>query len=256
MNIVSVKERLIRGAQKGAYLLAGIVVLTGGVTGCGKGTVWSTKDEVKIGQDVSKEVERKYRVEHDTEDAKRVRRVGERLVGHTDAREGVPYSFKVIDTKDVNAVSLPGGPIYVFRGLLDLLGDDDDALAGVLAHEIGHTNARHISKQYTKQLQTNILLAVLLSGQGRLVNDLASLGAEIFALKFSRDDEFDADRRGLSYAKKAGYDPMGLVRFFEKLESLDKRGGAPEFLRTHPVTKSRTDKAMKIIELNDYKYGK
>src|SRR5205807_1764968 len=143
-----------------------------------------------------------------------------------------------------------------FRGLMDLVGDDDDALAGVIAHEIGHINGRHISKQYTKQLQTNLLLAVLLSGQGRLVNDIANLGSELMSLKYSRDDEFDADRRGLSYTKKAGFDPTGLVRFFEKLQELDKRGGAPEFLRTHPVTKTRIDRAMKIIELNDYKYGK
>ena len=237
------------------WLTACAAISVGGA-GCGKGTIWSTKDEVKIGQEVSREVERRYRVEHDSEDAKRVRRIGERLVGHTDAREGVPYSFKVIDTKDVNAVSLPGGPIYIFRGLMDLLGDDDDALAGVLAHEIGHTNARHISRQYTKQLQTNILLTILLQGQSQLVANVASLAADIFSLKFSRDDEFDADRRGLSYSKKAGFDPAGLVRFFEKLETLDKRGGAPEFLRTHPVTKSRIDRALKIIELNDYKYGK
>ena len=236
--------------------VVGFIAISGGAAGCGKGTVWSTKDEVRIGQEVSKEIEKRYRVEQDSEDARRVRRVGERLVTHTDAREGVPYSFKVIDTKDVNAVSLPGGPIYVFRGLIDLLGDDDDALAGVLAHEIGHVNGRHISKQYTKQLQTNLLLAVLLSGQGRLVNDLASLGSELIGLKFSRDDEFDADNRGLSYSKKAGFDPMGLVRFFEKLQELDKRGGAPEFLRTHPVTKNRIEKAMKVIELNDYKFGK
>jgi predicted Zn-dependent protease len=245
-----------RRLQPAALWLAGLLAVSAGGVGCGKGTVWSTKDEVKIGQDVSREVEKRYRIDHDSEDAKRVKRIAERLVGHTDAREGVPYSFKVIDTKDVNAVSLPGGPIYVFRGLMDLLGDDDDALAGVLAHEIAHTNARHISKQYTKQLQTNLLLAVLLSGQGRLVQDLASLGAEIFALKFSRDDEYDADRRGLSYSKKAGFDPMGLVRFFEKLQELDKRGGTPEFLRTHPVTKSRIDRALKMVELNDYKFGK
>ena len=224
--------------------------------GCGKGTVWSTKDEIKIGQEVSKEVEKRYRVEHDSEDAKRVRRIGERIIGHTDARENVPYSFKVIDTKDVNAVSLPGGPIYIFRGLIDLLGDDDDALAGVLAHEIGHTNGRHIARQYTKQLQTNLLLTILLQGQGRLLGDLASLGSELLSLKFSRDDEFDADKRGLSYAKKAGFEPMGLVRFFEKLQELDKGGGVPEFLRTHPVSKARTDRALKIIELNDYKFGK
>ena len=65
----------------------------------------------------------------------------------------------------------------------------------------------------------------------------------------------DADRRGLSYAYKAGFDPNGLVRFFEKLQTLDKRGGTPEFLRTHPVTKSRIDRAQKLIDARDYRYG-
>ena len=100
-------ERIRRGIKP--TLLCAVGILAVGGAGCGKGTLWSTKDEIKIGQDVSKEVEQHYRVDHNSEDAKRVRRLGERLVAHTDAREGVPYSFSVIDTKDVNAVSLPGG---------------------------------------------------------------------------------------------------------------------------------------------------
>jgi predicted Zn-dependent protease len=236
-------------------LAAGFTLLAGG-SGCGKGTVWSTKEEVRIGQQVSEEVEQRYRVDATSEDAARIKRIGERLLPHTDARPGVPYSFKVLDSKEVNAVSLPGGPLYVFRGLLDLMGDDDDALAAVIGHELGHTNGRHIARQFTKQLQASILLAVLLSGQGRTTQDIAGVASDLLTLKFSRDDEYDADRRGLSYAYKAGFDPRGLIHFFEKLQALDKGGQSPEFLSTHPVTRSRIERARRQIESNDYPIGK
>src|SRR5258708_18965354 len=133
--------------------------LTG--AGCGKGTLWSTKDEVKIGQSVCREIEKDYPLEDPiSPDSQRVRRIGERLVVHTDQRPGIPYSFKVLDIKDVNAVTIPGGTLYVFRGLLDLVGDDDDALACIMGHEISHTNGRHIARQYTKQLQTELLIRI------------------------------------------------------------------------------------------------
>lgn len=239
-------------------LLAAVLPIIAGGVGCGKGTLLSTKDEVKIGKNASEQIAKEYRVDTTSPDAMRVKRIGDRLVLHSDARPGVPYSFMVLDMKEVNAVSLPGGPVYVFRGLMDLVGDDDDELATVIAHEIGHTNGRHIAKQYTKQVEANLLLGILLqtTGASRTSGNLAGLGMELLSYKFTRDDEYEADRRGLSYAYKAGFDPNGMPRFFEKLKSLEKKGGAtPEFLRDHPVTSSRIDRARKIVETHDYKYG-
>jgi len=231
-----------------------LILATLGAAGCKNTNFLSTKDEVRMGRDASKEIESKYRVDTDSSDAQRVRRISERVLLHAERRSGVPYSVKVLDMKDVNAVSLPGGPIYVFRGLLDLLGDDDDALACIIGHEIGHTNARHVAKQISQQLAANIGIAILLRGQ--TAQNIAGLAADLLSLSFSRDDEYEADRRGLSYAYKAGFDPRGILRFFEKLRSLEKKdGGGPEFLRTHPLTRNRVSRAEKIIETQDYRYG-
>lgn len=224
--------------------------------GCKNTNFLSTRDEVRIGRDASKEIESQMHVDNKTQDAVRVRRIGERLLEHSDKRAGVPYSFKVLDTRDVNAVSLPGGPIYVFRGLLDLLGDDDDMLAGVMGHELGHTNARHAAKQISQQMATNLGIMVILRG-GAAAN-IASLAGNLLSLSYGREDEYDSDSRGLSYSYKAGFDPHGLPRFFERLQELEKRaggGGGPEFLRSHPLTKSRIERARRIIETKEYKFG-
>lgn len=242
-------------ARAAVLLLLMLLWALCGAAGCKNTNFLSTKDEVRLGRDASKEIESKYRVDTDSPDAQRVRRISERILAHIDQRPGVPYAVKVLDLKDVNAISLPGGPIYVFRGLLDLLGEDDDALACVIGHEVGHTNARHVAKQISQQLAANIGIALILRGQ--TAQNIAGLAADLLSLSFSRDDEYEADRRGLSYAYKAGFDPRGMIRFFEKLQSLEKKGGGgPEFLRTHPVTRNRIARAEKIIETQDYRYGR
>lgn len=233
-------------------VLALLVLL--GTTGCRTRSFLSTKQEVNLGREGSKQIEVSYRVDTSSPDADRVRRIGQKLLPHVDKRD-VPYAFKVLEEPSVNAVSLPGGPVYIFRGLLDMVGDDDDALACVMGHEIGHVNGRHAARQISSQYATQLLLIFGVPDPN--IQQVAGLGAELIGLKYSREDEYDADRRGLSYAQYAGYDPNGMIRFFDRLNRAEKRrgGGPPEWQRTHPLGTTRIQKAQALIENKNYRYG-
>jgi predicted Zn-dependent protease len=185
-----------------------------------------------------------------------VRRIATRLLPHVDQRD-MPYSFKVLESREVNAAALPGGPVYVFRGLIDLVGEDDeDALACVIGHEIGHVNGRHAARQISSQLVTSLIIAFGVPGGTN--QDMARLAAGLMSLRYSREDELDADRRGLSYAHYAGYDPKAMLRVFEKFERMERRLGAErsEWLRSHPMNTGRILRAQTLIENKNFRYGR
>ncbi len=242
------------GRRGGVLLGLLLMVAASGLTGCRTKSFLSTRQEVGLGKEGARQVEQELRVDTASADADRVRRIGMSLLPHMDRRD-VPYTFKVLDAREINAFSLPGGPVYIYRGLLDMVGDDDDALACIMGHECGHINARHAARQISSQFITNILLGLAIPNPTS--QNLAGLGAELISLKYSRDDEYEADRRGLSYAHFAGYNPEGMIRFFKKLQRMEKRegGGGPEWLQTHPLTGARIQKAETLIEHNDFRYG-
>ncbi|GAB6065334.1 M48 family metallopeptidase [Aquifex pyrophilus] len=179
-----------------------------------------------------------------------VRELGNKIAKHAERK--LPYEFFVVNSGVLNAFALPGGKIFVTRGLLLEL-ESESELVGVLGHELGHVNARHHVKYLEKVLGLSLLLqvgALLIGGEDlkeKALLQLASIGATLLALKFSRDQEREADLYGIKYAVATGYDPRGLIKVFEKFKKLEKNR-PPEWLSTHPLPETRIKEVNKIIK--------
>jgi predicted Zn-dependent protease len=215
------------------------------IAGCGT-NILSREEEIQVGREGSRGLEQRYRLSTNQADINLVRRIGERIVSQNNLSNW-PWTFKVIEDRTVNAVSLPGGPIYVFRGLLDATDRNEAEIAGVMAHEIAHVEKRHAAKQYSSQVIAMGGISVLLGGDTRTLAQLANM---LLQLRYSRDDEFDADTNGIRYMVRSGFDPWGLVRFFEKLQRLNNEGQGnvvTNNLRTHPLTRDRIERAKQEI---------
>ena len=210
----------------------------------------NTKMEVSLGSDMDRQVQGKYKILDNPSMQARLNRIGDRLAKVSD-RQDLTYSFKIIDDKDLNAFAVPGGYIYVHSKLMEMATDDE--LAGVVAHEIGHIAARHSVKKLQTALGYQIILGVALGLSGQqymgqamdIVFNLASLG-------YGRQDELLADKLGVRYTKRAGFDPRGMLTFFEKLKKEEEGDPnyTPTFLRSHPPTDERIERIKKEIEGN------
>ncbi|MEJ5338753.1 MAG: M48 family metalloprotease [Aquificaceae bacterium] len=179
-----------------------------------------------------------------------VRNVGLSLARHTERR--LPYEFYVVNSSKINAFALPGGPVVITRGLLMKLSSESE-LASVLGHELGHINARHHARFLEKQFGLSLLLNIgaLLVGDkpyGQALLQFGQVGAGLLSLKFSRDQEREADQYGILYTYRAGYDPMAIVRVFEMFKSMERGGRPPEWLSTHPLPETRIKEANREIE--------
>lgn len=164
-------------------------------------------------------------------------------------RPGVSYRIRVIDDPQVNAFSLPGGYLYLYRGLLDKLGADDDAIACVIAHETAHVVRRHVAKQMSDANGKGILvdLASILT-RSSAVSQIGGTLYQLDQLHFSRTDEYEADRWGERFAYNAGYDPSGMVRTFQILQRLEKQNGAPPaYALDHPINQNRSLRALEQL---------
>jgi len=204
----------------------------------------SSPQEVQMGDSLSLEVESKYPMLKNETVGAYVNEVGQRIVSVCDRRD-IPYYFKVVaDKKQVNAFALPGGHIYVYEGLL-LEASNEAQLAAVLAHEVGHVVARHATKQLTKQYGYSLLVSLILGNQpGRWSGLAADLFGTAGLLKFSRNDEYEADKLAVVYTNAAGYAPGAVADFLGKLEAMEGRepGRLETLLMTHPPTSERIGK--------------
>ena len=193
----------------------------------------------------------------------RVQSVGKRLAPQTEFRRDVPYQFKVLDTNTVNAFALPGGPVYATKGLMGMTSNDDE-LASVVAHELGHINARHSINSMQLSLGLTVIdkaVRSYLKKSDKLdlspdeLENLKKIDSTLIGfanLGYSRDNEYEADARGLGYANSAGYNPYGMVSFMSKLQSMEGRDPTKleEFFSTHPSTKKRISEMNDIIARN------
>ncbi len=210
--------------------------------------------EIEIGKSVDKSVRAEYGIYRSSKLNNYVTRVGQKLVQHVH-RKNIKYYFSVLDSDVVNAFAAPGGYIYITRGLLAMLNSECE-LATVLGHELGHVNARHSAKAMSRAILFNagLVVAAGLSKKVRDIAPLISIGTQLLFLKYSRDNEYEADSLGILYARRAGYNPEGIVKFFYSLENLTKEAGGPHlpnFLSTHPLTKKRIERAISYLKLED-----
>lgn len=210
---------------------------------------YSMETDIKIGKAYATQLEASMKMVKDPVVNEYVNRVGQNLVRNSDAK--VPFTIKVVDADDVNAMALPGGFFYVNSGLI-LAADDEAELAAVMAHEIAHVARRHATRGQTRADIANIMTLPLIfvgGGIGYAAREAAGIGLPLTFLKFSRGFEAEADYFGLQYMYKAGYDPNAFVTIFEKLQALDKKkpGTLSKAFETHPQTPDRIAATQKEI---------
>lgn len=209
---------------------------------------YKVQDDVKIGVEYSAKVEQEFPILRDRESARYLEIVGQRLVSAIPGEFQQPafrYSFKIVNARDINAFALPGGPMYVNRGLIQVAKNEGE-MAGVMAHEISHVALRHGTAQATRQssLKNRILGGILILGGAVLGGQAgAQLGAAIFqgtfVLKYSRRYENQADILGARIMANAGYDPRDLANMFRTINQQSKGGRPPAFLSSHPNPEDR-----------------
>jgi predicted Zn-dependent protease len=191
----------------------------------------STDKEIEIGRGIAATIAGRYPVTQDSTLTAYVNLVGLAVAGEA-PRPDVAYRFAVLETPDVNAFAAPGGYIFITRGSLNLI-ESEAELAGVLAHEVGHVNRRHVIEQIRK---ADVMREVRDQAgiTGNQLDRVVGHGSNVLFTGMSREDEAEADSLGVEYAASAGYDPSGLASFVVKLGRHANEGPLAELMSTHP----------------------
>lgn len=207
---------------------------------------YKVSDDVKVGRQAAGEVEKQMPILNDSQATNYVSRVGQRLVSSIPSEFRQPefqYYFKIVNARDINAFALPGGPMYVNRGMIEAARNEGE-MAGVMAHELSHVALRHGTAQATKAQKYGLLAGILgiggavLGGPAGAAAQVASQGVGVYFLKFSREYETEADILGARIMANAGYDPRDLANMFKTIEQ-QSGGGGGGFLSDHPSPSDR-----------------
>jgi peptidase M48-like protein len=216
---------------------------TRNIGGRGAGNWYSIDSEIRMGKQYSMEIEKSAHMVTDPVVVEYVNRIGQNIVKNSDCK--VPFTIKVIDSDEINAMALPGGFFYVNSGLI-MAADEEAELAGVMAHETAHVCAHHAARELTRMNYVqigSIPLIIFTQGSwtGYGIYEAAQLAIPITFLQFSRNFEAEADWLGLQYMYKAGYDPQAFIQFFEKIDALEKHkpGTLAKVFADHPQTPDR-----------------
>lgn len=233
---------------KPTYLLLSFILLF--LSACDKNNnfnVFSIEDDKQLGLQVRDEIASNPQeypllsIEEYPEAYNYLNEIVDRILISEDIgyKDEFAWEVRIIDQDVLNAFAVPGGYIYVYTGLIKYLDNEDD-LAGVLAHEIAHVDQRHSTQQLQKQYGIQILLSIALGNEPGQLEEMAGLLAgNLAGLKFSRDDEREADEFSVHYLEETDYQCNAAFSFFEKMLDNEQAGGTPSFLSTHPDPEER-----------------
>jgi predicted Zn-dependent protease len=238
-------------ATAGSRTVIAMILLS---TSAGAMQLISVADEIAIGRQTQAQVKKQTPQLKDAVVQAYVASLGRRLAAHaSNPSTRYPYTFTVADNREINAFALPGGPVWVNRGAIQAAGTESQ-LAGVLAHEIAHISERHAAQQLSNELVTNLGLSLM----GALLGNAGGAGAANIAaryvaggtfLKFSRDDEQEADRAGAAIMARAGWDPHGMIELLDTIREQQQRdpGLVETFFSNHPSPQDRVEKLARVV---------
>ncbi len=237
-------------------LLTALVILTAvaAMPPSASAALISTEQEIRIGRDAARDLERRYGVDADPVRTRRMTAVGGRLTALS-ARRDLPWRFRILAVREMNAVSLPGGFIYVTRGMLDSLRSDDE-LAYVLAHEIAHVNQRHHVRLIEQYFALSIVITLLFGGNAT-TGQIADFVGFLLTRGFSRGREFEADDVGVGFAHRAGFRADAGLAVLERLRAIEGRDPSQVevLFRTHPGLADRIVRMRRRLRDLGYRVG-
>lgn len=238
------RSRVARGLTVAPLLFTAACFTTTGLNRYSP-NLYSIDQEIGMGREFSKEVEKEVALVRHRGMQEVVQTIGQRCVEHASHPEFklYPYTFKVVDSSEINAFSLPGGPVYLNTGMIEL-AESEDELAGVIAHEMSHVALRHATKQMTTQQLSQVAILIALStigGAPALAVEGGRLAYILSVLRYSRSMESEADALGFELMEEAGYDPRAMVTMLRRLD--EERKAEPFLLErltsSHPLPDDR-----------------